>query len=146
MGSVFLFRQGRLGCLTLRWIVSSSHERRIFVAEIGARIGERIRELRMQQGQPWSQRTLAAKARISLSYVSVIERGRRIPPIHTLATIAQALDVPVTALLSGLEPRPNSSSEVARPLTTFIQHRGLGPHEVQSLVRVAKLMFDWEER
>ncbi len=116
------------------------------MAEIGERIGERIRELRLQQGQPWSQRTLAVRARISLSYVSLIERGRRIPPIHTLAVIAEALNVPVTALLSGLESGPNINSEVARPLTTFIQHRGLGPHEVQSLVRVAKLMFDAEER
>ena len=141
-----MFRHGHLGCLRVRWLVSYSHERRRFVAEIGERIGERIRELRLQQGQPWSQRTLAVKARISLSYVSLIERGRRIPPIHTLAVIAEALNVPVTALLSGLEPGPNINSEVARPLTTFIQHRGLGPHEVQSLVRVAKLMFDAEER
>jgi len=89
---------------------------------------------------------LAVRARISLSYVSLIERGRRIPPIPTLAAIAEALNVPVTALLSGLEPGPNGNSEVARPLTTFIQRRGLGPQEVESLVRVARLMFDAEER
>jgi transcriptional regulator with XRE-family HTH domain len=100
----------------------------------------------MQQGQPWTQEHLAVKARISLSYVSLIERGRRIPPMHTLTAIADALDVPVTELLSRLEPRLNSTSEAVRPLTTFIQRRGLGPDEVYSLLRVAKLMFNREKQ
>src|SRR5215469_15192998 len=53
------------------------------VSDIGKRIGERIRDLRNHQAQPWTQKELASKARISVSYLSMIERGQRVPPMHT---------------------------------------------------------------
>ncbi len=96
----------------------------------------------MQQDHPWTQEDLAGNAGISFSYVSLIERGRRIPPVHTLAAIAQALDVPITELLSRLDPKPSGDAEVVQPLSDFIQRRRLGSREVQRLLRVARLMFD----
>jgi transcriptional regulator with XRE-family HTH domain len=40
-----------------------------------------------------SQEALAKKARISVSYVSMLERGTRVPPLDTLEVIAKALGV-----------------------------------------------------
>ncbi len=47
-----------------------------------------------------SQESLAAKARLSVSYISMLERGQRTPPLDTLESIAKALSVSPTSLLS----------------------------------------------
>lgn len=46
-----------------------------------------------------SQVILAKKAKISVSYVSMLERGQRTPPLETLEVIAKALGVPPLHLL-----------------------------------------------
>ena len=46
-----------------------------------------------------SQETLAGKARLSVSYVSMLERGQRTPPLETLESLAKALSVSPLALL-----------------------------------------------
>ncbi len=74
------------------------------VSELGKRLGQRIRELRTQRGQRWSQQDLARRARISPSYLSMIEQGKRIPNLETLTIVAKALGVPFEELLS-LEKR-----------------------------------------
>jgi transcriptional regulator with XRE-family HTH domain len=112
------------------------------VSDIGKRIGERIRDLRSHQVQPWTQKELAAKARISVSYLSMMERGQRVPPMHTLAALAQALNVPVAELLSSIDRWSEDSTEVARPLSDFIQRRHLSPRDVERLLYVARLMFN----
>ncbi len=40
-----------------------------------------------------SQEALAEKAGISVSYVSMLERGQRSPPLDTLESLAKALGV-----------------------------------------------------
>jgi transcriptional regulator with XRE-family HTH domain len=47
-----------------------------------------------------SQETLAAKARLSVSYISMLERGQRAPPLDTLESLAKALSVPPVSLLT----------------------------------------------
>jgi ribosome-binding protein aMBF1 (putative translation factor) len=47
-----------------------------------------------------SQESLAAKARLSVSYISMLERGQRAPPLDTLECLAKALSVPPTSLLT----------------------------------------------
>ncbi len=47
-----------------------------------------------------SQEALAAKAGLSVSYISMLERGQRAPPLDTLESLAKALSVPATSLLS----------------------------------------------
>jgi transcriptional regulator with XRE-family HTH domain len=47
-----------------------------------------------------SQEALAAKAKISVSYVSMLERAQRSPPLDTLEVLAKALSVSPTSLLS----------------------------------------------
>jgi transcriptional regulator with XRE-family HTH domain len=46
-----------------------------------------------------SQESLARKARLSVSYVSMLERGRRSPPLDTLESLAKALAIPPAHLL-----------------------------------------------
>jgi len=46
-----------------------------------------------------SQEALAHKAGLSVSYISMLERGQRAPPLDTLESLARALAVsPVTLL------------------------------------------------
>ncbi len=46
-----------------------------------------------------SQEALAHKASLSVSYISMLERGQRTPPLETLETLAKALSVnPLTLL------------------------------------------------
>ena len=47
-----------------------------------------------------SQEALAAKAGLSVSYISMLERRQRTPPLDTLESLARALSVPATSLLS----------------------------------------------
>lgn len=54
-------------------------------------VSRNIKLVRRQQ--KLSQELLAKKARISVSYVSMLERGTRVPPLDTLEMIAKALGV-----------------------------------------------------
>ncbi len=47
-----------------------------------------------------SQETLAQKAGLSVSYISMLERGQRTPPLDTLESLSRALSVSATTLLS----------------------------------------------
>ena len=48
-----------------------------------------------------SQSALAKRIGVSISYVSMLERGQRSPPLETVEKVAKALGVAPTALLSG---------------------------------------------
>jgi transcriptional regulator with XRE-family HTH domain len=47
-----------------------------------------------------SQETLAGKAKLSVSYISMLERGQRTPPLDTLESLAKALGVGPASLIS----------------------------------------------
>ena len=47
-----------------------------------------------------SQETLAKKAGLSVSYISMLERGQRTPPLDTLESLAKALGVGPASLIS----------------------------------------------
>ncbi len=47
----------------------------------------------------YSQETLARKARVSISYISMLERGERTPPLDTLESLAKALGMDPIDLL-----------------------------------------------
>ena len=54
-------------------------------------VAKNIQLVRKQQ--KLSQQALAKKARVSVSYVSMLERGTRVPPLDTLEVLAKALGV-----------------------------------------------------
>lgn len=62
-------------------------------------IGKRIREIR--QDSEMSQMNLAEKAGLSVSYVSMVENGRRKASLDALLRIANILGVTVDELLNG---------------------------------------------
>lgn len=52
-----------------------------------------------RQQRKLSQQALAERAGISVSYVSMLEREQRTPPLETVETLAKALQVPALDLL-----------------------------------------------
>jgi transcriptional regulator with XRE-family HTH domain len=61
------------------------------------RFAGNVRRLRAKK--KLSQKALADKVGISVSYVSMLERGQRSPPLETIEKMAKALGVPPAALL-----------------------------------------------
>jgi transcriptional regulator with XRE-family HTH domain len=55
--------------------------------------------LATRQAKNLTQTALAKRAKVSVSYVSMLERGARVPPLETLEAIAKALGVPPLDLL-----------------------------------------------
>lgn len=66
-------------------------------------VSRNIRAVRVRQGL--SQETLARKAGLSVSYISMLERGQRSTPLDTLEALAKALNVSPVGLLEGAPPR-----------------------------------------
>lgn len=61
-------------------------------------LGEVLRSQRIRQGR--TLRDVSAAARVSLGYVSEIERGQKEASSELLASLCAALDVPLSAILS----------------------------------------------
>jgi transcriptional regulator with XRE-family HTH domain len=61
-------------------------------------LGEVLRAQRMRQGR--TLRQISAEARVSLGYISEIERGQKEASSELLASICAALDVPLSEILS----------------------------------------------
>jgi transcriptional regulator with XRE-family HTH domain len=61
-------------------------------------LGKNVRLLRQQRGI--TQEDLAFEAKIDLTYMGGIERGKRNPSLLVMARIAEALSVPLPKLLS----------------------------------------------
>ncbi len=61
-------------------------------------LGDVLRTHRMDQGR--TLRQLCADARVSLGYMSEIERGQKEASSELLAAICSALDVPLSEILS----------------------------------------------
>ena len=61
------------------------------------RFAGNVRRLRAKK--KLSQKALADKVGISVSYVSMLERGQRSPPLETIEKMAKALGVPPANLL-----------------------------------------------
>jgi transcriptional regulator with XRE-family HTH domain len=61
-------------------------------------LGEVLRAQRMRQGR--TLRQVSGDARVSLGYISEIERGQKEASSELLASICAALDVPLSEILS----------------------------------------------
>lgn len=60
-------------------------------------LGDVLRDLRMQRGL--TLREVSAEARVSLGYISEIERGQKEASSELLASLCGALDVPLSDVL-----------------------------------------------
>lgn len=75
-------------------------------------VGGKLRELREERGL--SMRALARMSGLSANALSMIERGRTSPSVSTLYKLANALEVPITALF---QEEPASGDIVFRKAT-----------------------------
>lgn len=66
------------------------------MSNIVTSVGRRVRQLRNRAAL--TQEQLAERAQISVSFLSMIERGERAPHLETLEKLAIALEVPVDLL------------------------------------------------
>jgi transcriptional regulator with XRE-family HTH domain len=60
-------------------------------------LGDVLRDLRMRRGM--TLREVSAEARVSLGYISEIERGQKEASSELLASLCAALDVPLSDVL-----------------------------------------------
>jgi len=67
--------------------------------DLVTRFAGNVRKLRSKK--KLSQKTLADKIGISVSYVSMLERGQRSPPLDMLEKVAKAMGVTPISLLGG---------------------------------------------
>jgi transcriptional regulator with XRE-family HTH domain len=72
--------------------------------ELKETLGRNIKLLRFHANL--SQAELAEKAALSINFVSELERGNKWPRADTLASIGEALDVPVSVLFNDHEALP----------------------------------------
>ena len=91
------------------------------MSDIGKRIGRRIRDLRTQRQDRWTQEDLAERAKISVSFLSMIERGERVAHVETLASLAEALGVSLAELFVEPTPQGTNGEELLRPISEFVR-------------------------
>ncbi|HAQ59182.1 MAG TPA: transcriptional regulator [Microbacterium sp.] len=60
-------------------------------------IGDVLRDFRLQKGQ--TLRQVAGKASVALGYLSEVERGQKEASSEILASVADALDVPISMIM-----------------------------------------------
>ncbi|MBF6173984.1 helix-turn-helix domain-containing protein [Nocardia blacklockiae] len=76
-------------------------------------IGESLRRARIAQRR--TLREVSTSARVSLGYLSEVERGRKEASSELLAAICQALDLPLSRVLSDVSAAMAETDQVAAP-------------------------------
>lgn len=79
-------------------------------------VGDVLRDFRLQQGR--TLRQVSSRASVALGYLSEVERGQKEASSEILASVAGALDTPISvimrevgdrlAILEGLSPIPDT--------------------------------------
>jgi transcriptional regulator with XRE-family HTH domain len=90
-------------------------------------IGDVLREQRRQQSR--TLREVSAKARVSLGYLSEVERGQKEASSELLASICGALDVPLSIVLSQVSER-FAGAERPQVAPMALAPQGLGPRTI----------------
>jgi transcriptional regulator with XRE-family HTH domain len=104
-------------------------------------VGKRIRELRTSKlGPKMTQSALARQAEISISFLSMIERGERAPHIDTLAKVARALQVPITELFS-FDGDGEKLDALYKPLVDYCRKQQMSRRDVDRLINVVRSVF-----
>lgn len=103
-------------------------------------VGETLRSVRLRQGR--TLREVSASARVSLGYLSEVERGHKEPSSELLAAICEALEVPlsevfltVSDLLRQQERAPEHAVALATTRTSTSRIAPLPARQVAANVR-----------
>ena len=102
----------------------------------GKAVGRRIKEAR--EKRHLTQEELAARIDISPTYVSVIERGTKIPRLDTFVAIANALEVSGDALL--LDVVDHAAESQASDLSAALE--GLPWEEKRRILKVVRTLME----
>lgn len=78
-------------------------------------IGDVLRDVRQRQGR--TLREVSHSARVSLGYLSEVERGQKEASSELLSSICSALDVPLSSMLREVSDRLAEAEGVAVPDT-----------------------------
>jgi transcriptional regulator with XRE-family HTH domain len=89
-------------------------------------IGDVLREQRRQQSR--TLREVSARARVSLGYLSEVERGQKEASSELLASICDALELPLSRVLSQVSERVADAERVDVPVQTL----PVGPAQVSN--------------
>ena len=81
-------------------------------------LGDVLRGARMQRGM--TLRELSAEARVSLGYISEIERGQKEASSELLASLCQAMDLPLSEVLRDVAVEELTVAELAGVVSTPI--------------------------
>ena len=103
----------------------SKHENVLLRREIG----EVLRLVRQHQGR--TLREVSGQARVSLGYLSEVERGQKEASSELLASICQALDAPLSVVLREVSDRIAVTEGVTIPDTVpdeLVRQQGLSLH------------------
>jgi hypothetical protein len=92
------------------------HEKEVPMILVRQEIGDVLRDFRLQKGR--TLRQVASKASVALGYLSEVERGQKEASSEILASVADALETPISvimrevgerlAVIEGLEPFPDT--------------------------------------
>ncbi|HET6987394.1 MAG TPA: helix-turn-helix transcriptional regulator [Kribbella sp.] len=87
-------------------------------------LGDVLRRKRLRQGR--TLREVSADARVSLGYLSEVERGQKEASSELLAAICTALDVPLSTVFAEV------SEDLAREEALVLTHPAIEPEVVAS--------------
>jgi transcriptional regulator with XRE-family HTH domain len=105
-------------------------------------VGDRIKQLRLHsRGGKLTQERLAERADISVSFLSMIERGERSAHMDTLSSLADALGVSMEELFRDRSKHAETIDPTVRPLVDFAERHRLTRRDVDRLLVIAKALF-----
>ena len=110
--------------------------------EVAVHVGRRLKLLRTRRhGGKLTQGEIARKAGLSVSFLSMVERGERTASLETLDALAFALGVPLMELFHFREEMASPHPSTAK-LIDFARERALGRDQIDQLLAVARAMFN----
>jgi len=112
-------------------VTNDISERRAIASAVAKQLGKRVRELRKRVS--FTQEELAERSRISVSFLSMIERANRVPHVETLAMLADALGVSLAEIFTGVGAEKVSQPTLA-PLIQSVDGLPLEASDVEALL------------
>ena len=114
-------------------------------------IGDVLRDFRLQKGR--TLRQVASKASVALGYLSEVERGQKEASSEILASVAEALDTPISvimhevgdriAVLEGLSVVPDSLPDELVAGTSYPRARAGPPRRSRPSGAQAMMPMPW---
>ena len=95
---------------TAKLLVATGHHQSVLTSErqqemvlVRQEIGDVLRDFRQQKGR--TLRQVAGRASVALGYLSEVERGQKEASSEILASVADALDVPISVIMREVADR-----------------------------------------